>query len=60
MAVPNDAKTSTQFSSYYNDYKWRKDKAVYGYLISTPQYNCTDDIKYRYGDKVVVTHVENF
>lgn len=57
--VPEDQKSVIHYSSYYNNYTWRKDRAVIGYLQSAIQWNVTGDIKYRCRDKVI-THKENF
>lgn len=47
-------------SSKYNDYEWRKNYAVIGYLNSTIQTNITGDVKYYYDGDVIFTHKHNF
>lgn len=60
VSVPTNSKSTISYSSNYNNTTWRKDKAVYGLLNYTIQYNCVGDVSYEYGGTTKITHVENF
>ena len=47
-------------SEQYYDLTWRKENAVIGYLNYAIQWDVTDSVKYRHGDKVIITHYNNF
>lgn len=60
VSVPQDESVATLKSAYYNDYSWRKQNAVLGYLYSETRYDVTGSVKYYYGNTVKITHTENF
>ena len=60
LAVPTDESWKVSFSSKYSDEEWKKSQAVAGYLQYWTQYDIVGDVEYKYGNKVVITHPENF
>lgn len=60
VAVPQNAKSATQYSSHYSNTEWRKERAVMSYLGAGFQYDYIGPVKYSYGGSVKVTHAENF
>lgn len=51
---------TTKYSSKYDDFNWRKQQAVLGYLHSNINWNTTGAVQYKYGGTTKVTHSENF
>lgn len=60
VAVPNNTKSTTKYSSKYNDSTWRKERAVFGCLNLWIQYDLVGDVEYRYGGSTKITHRESF
>ena len=61
VAVPQNGRSYTKYSSHYSDESWRKYNAVYyGYLNNWVQYDTTGAVKYYYGSALKITHSENF
>lgn len=61
VPVPTDESYSTEYSSNYNDYSWRKSTAVIRYLSSLPcMKDMTGSVSYYYGNSLKFTHHENF
>lgn len=50
----------TIYSDKFDDWNWRKNYAVIGYLYSDPYGDITDDVKYYYDGKAIITHRHNF
>lgn len=48
------------YSDRFNDFEWRKDYAVIGYLNSWIQWDVTDDVEHRYNGDVIIKHHHNF
>lgn len=53
---PSNPRTYTAYSSKYNDWAWRKDYAVRGYLTSSTYKNSVDKIEFRHGGSTKITH----
>lgn len=60
-AVPENKKEAYILSQNYDNTTWKKQQAIISYNnCSGVIYDQTGDIKYYYGDKVKITHRENF
>lgn len=55
-----DFNKQVYYSDYYDDFTWRKDNAVIGYLTSAIRWDVTDDVKYKHDGDVIITHRHNF
>lgn len=49
-----------KYSENFYDLDWRKEQAVIGYSSAWPVYDNVGGVKYEYGNKVIVTHAEDF
>jgi len=58
--VPTNDKSEMVESTHYYNYQWRKEMAVIGYLYSWIQYDVVGDVHYKYGDRTIITHREDF
>ncbi len=50
----------TIYSDKFNDWDWRKNYAVIGYLTSYIYPDITDDVEYYYEGEAIITHRHNF
>lgn len=50
----------TIYSDKFDDWDWRKNYAVLGYLYSDPYGDITDDVEYYYDGDAIITHRHNF
>ena len=59
-SLDRDEHYETDYSDYFNDWNWRKSKAVIGYLNSYIYKDSVGDAEYEYGTKIIIRHRHNF
>lgn len=57
--VSQKQESTTLYSEHYNDLEWRKENAVKSYYIEI-EYDIVGPARFKYGDKTVITLLENF
>ena len=58
--VPDDKVIDHRKSSKFDDFDWRKENAVLGYIGNSVRYDIVGDVQYQYNGSVVVTHRHDF
>lgn len=59
--VPSDESDIMKYSSNYFNSTWKHQQAVISFINGNPcNYDSTDDITYKYGNRTVITHDANF
>lgn len=58
--VPERYASKRMYSDKFNNYTWRKEKAIWGKSIGVPQRDLTGDVTYYYDNQPKIIHHESF